>query len=75
MRADVLLLGAAGLVGSHLRDAFDAGRVVATYHRTPVDGSVPLDITDARAVGALVRETRPLLDPAAALAAMRATEP
>ncbi len=55
----VLLMGAAGLVGSHLLRAFDRENTVATYHRSPVTGGVALDVTDQAAVSATVRHVRP----------------
>ncbi len=55
----VLLIGAAGLVGRHVRAALDGRDVVATYHRDPVEGGVPLDITDAAAVRRLIAESKP----------------
>lgn len=55
----VLVIGGAGLVGSHVRAAFAGRDVVATqYRRTVADGE-PLDITDAGAVRALVARVRP----------------
>lgn len=57
--ADVLVLGAAGLVGSHVRRAFAGRRVVATYHRTPAEDAIPLDVTDAAAVRDLIASVRP----------------
>ncbi len=60
MRADrVLLVGAAGLVGSHVRAALAGRDVVATFHHRPIDGGVFLDVTDAAAVRGLVAATRP----------------
>ena len=55
----VLLIGAAGLVGRHVRAALAGRDVVPTYHRDPVDGGVPLDITDAAGVRRIVAETKP----------------
>jgi len=55
----VLLIGAAGLVGSHVHAALAGRDVVATFHRRPVAGGVFLDITDATAVRELVAATRP----------------
>ena len=55
----VLLIGGAGLVGRHVRAALAGRDVVATYHRDPVDGGVPLDITDAAAVRRIVAQTKP----------------
>jgi dTDP-4-dehydrorhamnose reductase len=54
-----LLLGATGLVGTHLRAALRGRDVVTTSHRTSLPGGVALDITDAVAAARLVRETRP----------------
>src|SRR5207247_3337017 len=55
----VLLIGAAGLVGHHVRAALAGRDVIATYHRDPVDGGVPLDITDATAVRRIIAEAKP----------------
>lgn len=55
----VLVIGAAGLVGSHVHAALSGRDVVATFHLRPVAGGVLLDITDAAAVRALVTATRP----------------
>jgi dTDP-4-dehydrorhamnose reductase len=55
----ILLIGAAGLVGRHVRAAFDGRDVVATYHRDVADGGVPLDITDAAAVRRIVADAKP----------------
>lgn len=57
--APYLLIGAAGLVGGHLRRALRGREVVATYHRSVVASGVALDITDRDAVQRLVTETRP----------------
>lgn len=54
-----LLVGAAGLIGSHLRRALSERHVTVTHHRVPTKGSVYLDITDRGAVEALVQEERP----------------
>ncbi len=54
----VLVIGASGLVGRRLREHYGSG-VAGTYHRTPAEGLMPLDITDAAAVGALVERLRP----------------
>jgi len=51
----VLLIGASGLVGRHLLAAFRGLDVVATYHRTPVEGATPLDLEDADAIRRLFR--------------------
>lgn len=55
----ILVIGAAGLVGRHVRSAFAGRDVVATHHRKPVAGAESLDITDAAAVRALIGRTRP----------------
>jgi dTDP-4-dehydrorhamnose reductase len=55
----VLVIGAAGLVGRHVRAALSDRDVVATFHRDPVAGGVPLDITDGDAVRRLVNDIRP----------------
>jgi len=54
-----LLLGAAGLVGSHLLGALRGRQLVATTHRTSVAGAMTLDLTDPIAVRSAVREARP----------------
>src|SRR5438552_17499524 len=56
----VLLIGGAGLVGRHVRAALEGRDVVATFHRDPVVGGVPLDITDAPAVRRIVAESKPI---------------
>jgi dTDP-4-dehydrorhamnose reductase len=55
----VLVVGAAGLVGTHIRAAFAGRDVVATRHRTTTDDAEPLDVTDAAAVKVLVGRVRP----------------
>ncbi len=55
----VLLIGAAGLVGRHVRAALGERDVVATFHSDPIEGGVALDITDAAAVRACIAETAP----------------
>ena len=55
----VLLIGAGGLVGRHLRDALSGLGVTATYRTDPLPGGVALDITDHEAVRRTIRETRP----------------
>lgn len=55
----ILVIGAAGLVGRHVRAALAGREVEATFHRDPVPGGVPLDITDATAVRELVSRMRP----------------
>ncbi len=55
----VLLIGGAGLVGRHVRTALEGRDVVTTYHRDPVEGGVPLDITDASTVRRIVAESKP----------------
>jgi dTDP-4-dehydrorhamnose reductase len=54
-----LIIGAAGLVGSHIRLELGRQRVVATYRRRPPPGGVVLDITDHAAVIDLVAELKP----------------
>lgn len=58
-RVDAIVLGAAGLVGSHVREALRDRPTLATYHRTPAPGGVRLDVTDAEAVRDLVLDYRP----------------
>lgn len=55
----VLVVGAAGLVGRHVRSAFGERDVVATHHRKTVAKGEPLDITDTSAVRALIGRVRP----------------
>jgi dTDP-4-dehydrorhamnose reductase len=55
----VLLIGAAGLVGRHVREALAHRDVVQTFHNDAVDGAVALDVTDAAAVRRLVERIRP----------------
>lgn len=57
--APYLLIGAAGLVGAHLRRALSGREIIATFHRSAVEGGIALDITDRDAVRRLVTETRP----------------
>jgi len=54
-----LVLGASGLVGTHLRAALAGRDVVATSHRTPAPGGVALDVTDPAAVSRVLRGSRP----------------
>src|SRR6059058_6123099 len=54
-----LLLGATGLVGTHLRAALGGRDVVMTSHRAQLPGSVPLDLTDHAAVTRVIQEARP----------------
>jgi dTDP-4-dehydrorhamnose reductase len=54
-----LLLGASGLVGSHLRAALTDRDVVMTSHRTAVPGTVPLDLNNTQAIARVIGETRP----------------
>jgi dTDP-4-dehydrorhamnose reductase len=52
-----LIIGASGLVGGALRTEFPDA--IATYHRSAIDGLVPLDIADAGAVAALIGRLAP----------------
>src|SRR5438552_15933248 len=54
-----LLLGAAGLVGTHLRLALAGRDVVETSHRAQLPGTVRVDLTDRAATMRLIREARP----------------
>lgn len=54
-----LLLGATGLVGTHLRAALRERVVVMTSHRAQLPGSIPLDLTDRAKTTRLIREARP----------------
>lgn len=56
---EALIIGAAGLVGSHVRAAFADRRVAATFRHTPAPDAVRLDVTDETAVQALIRRLRP----------------
>lgn len=55
----VLLVGAGGLVGRHLRGALADLAVTATYRADPPSGGIGLDITDHDAVRRTIRETQP----------------
>lgn len=57
--ARYLVIGAAGLVGSHLVSALRGRPVVTTYYRTGAPGGAPLDITNVNAVRAVVGAARP----------------
>jgi len=54
-----LLLGATGLVGTHLRAALAGRDVVMTSHRAPLAGSVQLALEDGAAIARVVGEARP----------------
>ena len=54
-----LLVGAGGLVGSHLHAALAGRSVIATSHRAVVPNTTTLDLTDGTAVAAVVRDVRP----------------
>jgi dTDP-4-dehydrorhamnose reductase len=54
-----LLLGATGLVGTHLREALRGRDVVMTSHRAQLSGGVALDLTDRAATTRVIREARP----------------
>ena len=56
---EVLLLGGAGLVGSHLRTALAGRQATVTSRRGDLTGTRALDVTDGAALTALVRERRP----------------
>lgn len=55
----VLVLGAGGLVGSHVAAAFAGERVVTTYHRTVPPGGLALEVTDATATRTLIERVAP----------------
>jgi dTDP-4-dehydrorhamnose reductase len=55
----VLLIGAGGLVGRHLRQAFPGMHVTATYRSHPPEGGIALDITDHDAVRRTLRDAKP----------------
>jgi dTDP-4-dehydrorhamnose reductase len=44
----ILLLGASGYIGRHLRARLGVARTIATYHRTPVAGGVYFDCRSMR---------------------------
>jgi dTDP-4-dehydrorhamnose reductase len=54
-----LLLGATGLVGTHLRAELRDRDVVMTSHRAQLANSVALDLTDRTATARVIREARP----------------
>jgi dTDP-4-dehydrorhamnose reductase len=54
-----LVIGGGGLVGSHVRAALAHRNFVATYHNVPIEGGLPLDITDAPAVRRTIEAARP----------------
>src|SRR5439155_8522930 len=54
-----LLLGATGLVGTHLRAALRERDVVMTSHRAQRPGTVAVDLTDRATTAKLIREARP----------------
>jgi len=54
-----LLVGAGGLVGSHLHAALAGRSVIATTHRAVIPDTTTLDLTDGIAVAAVVRDVRP----------------
>ena len=54
-----LVIGAAGLVGSHIVRALAGRDVIATHHRSAVEASARLDITDHDAMRRQLREARP----------------
>jgi len=55
----VLLIGAGGLVGRHMRQALPGMQVTATYRANPPDGGIALDITDHDAARRTIRDTEP----------------
>jgi dTDP-4-dehydrorhamnose reductase len=58
-RARWLLVGAGGLVGSHLHAALTGRTVIATSHRAVIPHTTTLDLTNSSAVAAVVRDVRP----------------
>lgn len=54
-----MIVGASGLVGSHLRVALEGRDVIATSHRTSLPGAIPLDLTDGAAIARTVGEAQP----------------
>jgi dTDP-4-dehydrorhamnose reductase len=59
MNDRTLVIGAGGLVGRHVRAALTGRDLVFTYHKDPIAGGTPLDITDAAAVRRIIERTRP----------------
>jgi len=57
--SSVLLIGAAGLVGRHLRHALVGVKTTATVHRDDPGAGIRLDITDHAAVRRTIREVKP----------------
>lgn len=55
----VLLIGAGGLVGRHLRRALADTRTIPTFHRDGTEAGLQLDITDHEAVRRTIREAKP----------------
>lgn len=56
----ILVIGASGLVGAALlRELSQLGEAVGTFHRNPVDGLIPLNITDTDAVECLIQKLAP----------------
>jgi len=55
----VLLVGADGLVGRHVRSALAGRPVVATSHRGDTADTLALDLEDDATLRAIVRDTRP----------------
>ncbi len=56
----ILVIGASGLVGAALlRELSQLGEAVGTFHRYPVDGLTPLDITDTDTVACLIQKLAP----------------
>lgn len=54
-----MIVGASGLVGSHLRLGLRRRDVIVTSYRTSVPGAVPLDLTDTEAIARAIGEARP----------------
>lgn len=59
LTAPVLLIGAEGLVGGHMRAALGDRPVVMTSRQGHLPGTIALDVEDDVALRALVRESRP----------------
>ncbi len=55
----VLLIGAGGLVGRHLRRALGDTHTIPTFHRNGTKAELQLDITDHEAVRHTIREAKP----------------
>lgn len=55
----ILVIGAAGLIGRHVRAALTGRNVTATCHREKVADGIPVDVTDAVQVARVADRVRP----------------